>query len=216
VAPTYERVGPQRRPERILVYEFAIAPDEVHLDKGLSADVIRAAEGTPRTTEERQIGQAAARVLADELVQKIQAMGIPAERASGAPLRWSNAVVIEGQFVSIDQGNRTERVVIGLGAGRTEVKTAVQVYATTHDGLERLAAFETTAYSGYKPGMAETMGAGAAAGHLAASAAISAAGTVASEAFGDTVKADAERTASAIAKKLQAYFVEQGWIPPQS
>ncbi len=215
VAPTYERVGPMRRPERILVYEFAVAPDEVHLEKGLSAEVIQAVQGTPRSVEEREIGRTAARALADELVSKIQAMGIPAEHAYGAPLRWSRAVVIEGQFLSIDQGNRTERVVIGLGLGRSDVKTDVQVYATTYEGLERLADFETTAYSGYKPGMAETMGAGAAAGHLAVSAAVSTVGAVASEALSDTVKADAERTASGIAKKLQAYFAEQGWVPPE-
>jgi len=59
------------------------------------------------------------------------------------------------------------------------------------------------------------MGMGAAAGTLAVSAAVTAAGTVASEAFGATVEADAERTAADVAGRLRTYFTEQGWIQPQ-
>jgi hypothetical protein len=50
-----------------------------------------------------------------------------------------------------------------------------------------------------RAGAAETMGVGAAAGHVAVSAAVTAAGTVAAEAFGDNVEADAERRAPSAA-----------------
>jgi len=66
--------------------------------------------------------------------------------------------------------------------------TEVQVYATTPQGLERLAAFTTDARSGYEPGAAETMGAGAAAGTLEVAAAVSAGPRVLSE----TLSADVE------------------------
>ena len=83
-----------------------------------------------------------------------------------------NLLAIKGQFISIDEGNRTERVVIGLGLGRTDVKTLIQVY-DHNDGARTLCCqFETDAKSGRKPGMAETMGAGAATGNLVTSAAV--------------------------------------------
>jgi hypothetical protein len=214
VQTTYEREGPAPRPERILVYDIAVAPDEVQLDRGFSAELMEAVKGTPRTEQELQIGHAAAKALSDELVKKINAMGLPAERVVGVPANWANAALVEGQFLSIDEGNRTERVVIGLGAGRSSVRTDVQLYEARGAQLVRLAEFMTDAKSGYKPGAAETMGMGAAAGDLAVSAAVTAAGSVASEALGVNAQADARRTAADVADKLKAYFVQQAWIAP--
>ena len=148
-------------------------------------------------------------------MQQINAMGLPAERAWGAPRRWDSALLIEGQLLSVDQGNRTRRLVIGLGAGHSDVESEVQVFATTPQGLERLLAFTADARSGYKPGAAETMGAGAAAGTLASAAAVTAGTSALSESLSATVDADAKRTARGIAQHLQAYFAEQGWIAPQ-
>ncbi len=215
VQTTYQREGPAPRPERILVYDFAVAPDEVQLDRGLSAELEQMAKGTPRTLQELQIGRQAARALSDELVKQINEMGLVAQRVVGVPANWANAAVIEGQFLSIDEGNRTERVVIGLGAGRSSVRTNVQLYEARGTQLVRLEEFMTDAKSGYKPGAAETMGMGAAAGDLAVSAAVTAVGTVASEALGVNAEADARRTASDVAKKLKLFFTEQGWLAPQ-
>jgi hypothetical protein len=215
VQSTYQRDAAMPRPEQVLVYDFAVSPIDVQLDRGLGGQVEEMAKGTPRTEQEIQLGQQAARALSNELVARINAMGLPARRVVGAPARWERAVLVEGQFVSIDQGNSTERNVIGLGAGRSQVQTLVQVYETRGTELVRLAEFSTDAASGIRPGAAETMGMGAAAGTLAVSAAVTAAGTVASEAFGATVEADAQRTAANIADKLQVYFTEQGWIQPQ-
>jgi hypothetical protein len=67
-----------------------------------------------------------------------------------------------------------------------------------------------------QPGMAETMGVGAAGGNLAVSAAASGAGQVGSEAFGQTVEADAKRGAAKLAEQIGKYFEQQGWIPPGS
>jgi hypothetical protein len=122
--------------------------------------------------------------------------------------------VVDGQFLAIGQGSSTERVVIGLGAGKSDVRTAVQVIEILPEGSRTRDTFEVEAKSGSTPGMAETMGAGAAAGHLAASAAVSVGKSVASEKFGDDVEADARRTAEQISKLLAGYFAREGWIAP--
>jgi hypothetical protein len=215
VQTDFERSAATGRPERILVYEFAFSPDQVQLDRGLGARVQQAMQGTPPSVEERELGRSVARVIADQLVAQINAMGLPAERAYGAPSNWMHSVLVEGQLLSVDQGNRTQRLVIGLGAGHSDVESEVQVYATSERGLEKLAEFSANARSGYKPGAAETMGAGAAAGAVGTAAAMTAGTSVLSETLSADVQADAKRTADAVAAHLQEYFSQQGWIAPQ-
>ena len=202
------------RPNVVLVYNFAASPDEVTLDQGLSAVIVEAVKGTPRTQEELTVGHATADALAKELVLEIQKLGLPAQRAAGTPPSIGNMLVVSGQFISIDEGNRTERVVIGLGAGRTEVRAKTQVFDARGGQRKLMAQFETDAKSGYKPGMLETAGAGAAAGHLETSAAVSAGMAGVSETFTATVEADAKRAAKQIVKQLGSYFAYQGWISP--
>jgi hypothetical protein len=94
------------------------------------------------------------------------------------------------------------------------VRTSVQVAELLPEGRRLVDSFEVDAKSGRKPGAAETMGVGAAAGHVAVSAAVTAAGAVGAEAFGDNVEADAERTAAKVATVLQGFFERQGWVTP--
>jgi len=204
-----EPAFPRPKPDLILVYDFAVSADDVALDRAIGARVLQQLQGTPQTEAQLKVGRSAAQALSVELVKAIQKLGLPAERASGTPPRVSNALAIEGQFVSIDEGNRLKRMVIGLGAGATEVKAQVQVYGVTPAGNRLLQEFETTAQSPRKPGMAETMGVSAARG--AATTALSGGVGVASE-YGDTVEADARRTASAVAEKLSQFFASEGWI----
>ena len=116
------------RPDRILVYDFAVSPDEVKLDRGISAKIAGHINETPRTVEEKAVGHRVASSVSEHLVENIRALGLFAEKAAGPPPRGGNIVEIEGQLISIDEGNKIERTIIGLGAGRTDVKTYVQVY----------------------------------------------------------------------------------------
>lgn len=206
--------GPQPRPDRILVFDFAYSPSQVRLDRGISAEILEAAKREPRTAQELAVGKKVAEAVAENLVAEIQKMGLPAQRASGQPTPQGHTVSIEGQFLSIDEGNRTERVVIGLGAGRTKVDTAVQVFQDSLYGELVLEKLDVAAKSGRKPGAAETMGVGAAMGHLVISAAATAASTAAGEGFGSNVDADGKRTAKAVAKELRKLFVREGWTTP--
>jgi hypothetical protein len=200
------------RPQQVFVYDLAVTPDEVKLDSGIAARIEELAKKTPRTEEEIKAGRQVADALARHLVTQIQALGFPANRAVGTTPVTGNILAIKGQFISIDEGNRTERVVIGLGLGRTDVKAMIQVYDYDNGAQTLACQFETDAKSGRKPGMAETMGVGAATGHLATSAAVGGGLTVASEALSATVEADADRAASKIAGQLKAYFRAQGWM----
>jgi len=214
---TMQYNGSLPRPMRILVYQFATSPEEVQLDRSPTAVAEWKLKGTSSAQERSDVAHAVAQTLATKLVSKIQAYGLPAEIGYGPPpVQAGPVLVIDGQFIAIDEGSRAMRMVIGLGAGHSNVRTAVQVLEMYQEGRRVVDQFEVDARSGYKPGAAETMGAGAAAGTLATAAAVTAAGSVASEAFGANVDADSERTAAKVAKLLGYFFAEQGWIPPQN
>jgi len=207
------------RPALVLVYDFAVSPDEVKLDKGLSADLMQKYEehkGMSRTAEEIKVGHKVADALAEELVKKIRSFGLWAERGFGYPHGNAKDLLIKGQLLSIDEGNRTERVAIGLGAGRTSVQANVQVYELTPQGMNEVDTLRGTAKSGDKPGMGEMMGIGAIAGHLLASTVVSGALAGGTEMTSATVEADAKRLADKVAADLGKFFVGQGWIPPDA
>ena len=213
VKTTEEYSGKLPRPDRILVYDFAVSPDEIKQDTGLSAEIVDAVKDTPKTAAELKIGHTVANAFAKELVKEIQGFGLPAERAAGAPSTAKGTLLIEGQFVSIDQGNRTERVVIGFGAGRSDVKAHVQVYEITAEGQQEVEQMQADSKSGRKPGMALMMGIGAVTGHLLTSAAVSGTVSATGEVSWEKVEADARRGAKKVAKELGQFFVKQEWIP---
>ena len=72
-----------------------------------------------------------------QLVQEIRKLGLPVESAATAGPVARPTLDIEGQFLTIDEGNRTRRLVIGFGAGASHVRVAVQVFETA-EGQHRL------------------------------------------------------------------------------
>jgi hypothetical protein len=203
------------QPQVVIVDAFATSPEEVQLDEGVSTEIeqaIKAHHGTSRTEQELQVGHQVADALANELVVEIRDMGVRAERGNTVPAEFQRGLLIKGQFVSIDEGNRTERLIVGFGAGRSDVRVHAQVYEVTGGTKRFIDRIEVSAKSGLTPGMAETMGAGALAGHLLVSTAVSGGLHVVSETMGANVVADSDRAAKGIAKQLSALFAQEGWI----
>jgi hypothetical protein len=203
------------RPQVVIVDTFAASPDEVKLYEGIPSiveDALKGGNAPSRSQQELEVGHQVANAIAHNLVTEIQDMGLPADRGSAVPPGMAPALLITGQLVSIDEGNRAERVVIGFGAGRSDVRVHVQVYEVTPAGRQLVDQIEVDGESGLTPGMAETMGAGALAGHLLVAAAVSGGLHVVSETMGANVVADADRSAKGIAKQLAKLFGQQGWI----
>jgi hypothetical protein len=202
------------RPQVVVVDTFAASPDEVTLDQGLSTEIeqaIKADRGTSRTEQEIQAGHQVANTIADKLVVEIQDMGLNAQRGSTVPAGMQNALLIKGQLVSIDEGNRTERVIVGLGAGRSDVRAHAQVYEVTPTGRRLIDAIEVDGKSGLTPGMAETMGVGGLTGHLLVATLVGGGVHVVSETMSADVVADADRASKGIAKQLSTLFAQEGW-----
>jgi len=201
------------KPQLIVVHDFGVSAGDVALDSGVGARLKLMIRETPAAEEEVKIGREVARIVTENLVKEISKLGLPAAPATTAGPVSGPTLSIEGHFVSVDEGSRLRRMVVGFGAGASEVRTLVQVYETTNEGRRLVEDFYTTVKSSIKPGMGPMAGVGAAAGRAASSAVLSGGIGIATE-RSQGVDGDAKHTAEQITQTLKKFFVEQGWIAP--
>jgi hypothetical protein len=200
------------RPDRILVYDIAATAADLHADSALVGK--HAERSTPPTAEEIAVGRKLGAVVAEELVTKIQEMGLTAVRAEGAPAPAVGDLVIHGTFVALDEGSESERIVVGFGYGAAELHTVIEGYLMTEQGPRRLGSGKVESGGGKSPGVAVpvvvtlltanplgiVVGGGVKAyGELSGSA---------------KIEGTAKRTADEVARQLRPRFEQQGWIAP--
>jgi ribosomal protein S19E (S16A) len=204
----------QAKPQNVYVYTFASNPEAVKLDNsGIVHKLSASFSGSSPAAQQTQEAAAASNELTDEVVAKLQSMGVHAIRTDAPPPADQNVLIVEGAVGSIDAGNHRRRTLIGLGAGKSEVSAHVQVLYKPAGGMPQLVqTFDADANSGHMPGVAETAGVGAAVGHVATSAAMGGALHVGSEHKGDTVTSDAKKLADSVAKQVAQIGVTQGWV----
>lgn len=205
-------VGEERiaRPSRIIVYNFAATPDDVPADSAI-ADLY-ARRATPQSDAEIELGRQLGRQVAAKLVQEILAMGMPAELADSGPPRQEGNIVLYGEFISIDEGSRAARMLVGFGAGAAELKTLVEGFQVTASGLRPLGSAEFRTAGGKLPGIVVPLGVGAATGRTRTTAVIAGGANIVQELGPESMRAAANRTAKDIAQILQDAFKKQGWI----
>jgi len=203
------------RPTHVIVTDFAVDPSEVKLDTGVSANFMRAASGESVPDQMRKAASTTQTALAERLVSRLSSYGLPVERLPATATPLPGSMLVQGQIVSVDEGNRTRRTLIGLGAGKSSLGADAQLYYITKPAQPLfLESFSGTADSGRMPGAAETMGVGAAAGRLATSAATTAATHITGETRHTGDGAIADDLADELARQIGAYAVKQGWIDP--
>ncbi len=198
------------RPELIIVHDFTATTGETRLSSSLMDRLKQRGQSADVSEREIQLQEKIIRTMTAELVQEIRKLGLPVESAAAAGRVRGPTLDIEGQFLTIDEGNRTRRLVIGFGAGASQVRVAVQVFQTV-DGQHRLVEdFYTSASSSRKPGFGPMAGVGAATGAAAASAGIGLGATAL--AGQQDAESDTKQAAMATTRELARFFAGQGWI----
>lgn len=183
--------GTLPRPPVLLIHDFAVAPD-----------------GTPPSAELER-AQDIARSFSEEVITKLEAVGISAQRATDSTRVPLHALVVKGQFVTIDEGSRTKRMLIGFGAGSTMLEVEVQAYQMMESGLQRITEVQGEARGNRMPGMAVAAGMAPALGTVTPLLTQGVA-TVVREARGG-MRADIDRLAEQFAYKTVAFYQRQGW-----
>ncbi len=216
-----------QRPGRIIVYDFAATPDDVP-----AADPILALYERPETSQtadEISLGRKLGSEIATALTTEIKKLGLPAEQSgSGLTPPVTGDLVIRGVLISIEEGSRLKRVLIGFGAGAGKLKTFVEVYQITPEGRLPVVTEEIRAMGGKMPGMLFSVAAAVAtgpaglavspaavagvAGSAGEATAVSGGVNVAKELGPESLDAAARRTAGEITKALSGIFRQHGWI----
>ena len=94
---------------------------------------------------------------------------VPAQAINTLPPR-SNAWIVCGRFIRVNQGSRWLRSTARFGAGGTKMETQVFVYNLADNASAPFLTFETTGGSGASPGMISAGPVGAAVGAVSGSA----------------------------------------------
>jgi hypothetical protein len=198
------------RPSIILVYDFAATPSDVPADSAM-AGMIDYSAG-PQTAEDIAIGRRLGAQIASDLAVRIRAMGMPAYSPSPGVQPQLNDIVIRGYLVSIEEGNAAQRVIVGFGRGGSSLRTVVEGFQMTPQGLRKIGSGMVDAGGNKTPGAAL----GAATFIATANPAgliVSSGMKVYGEASGNSkVEGRAKATAKEIAKVLKQRFEQQGWI----
>ena len=200
------------RPDRIIVHDFAATPGDVAPESALRGQYDQHA--TPQTPEEIELGRWVAREVAMELVKQLRSMGIKADRYGMGPPPKENDIVIIGEFISIDEGSRVKRMVIGFGAGANELKTFAEAHQVDANGqLRPVGAADFKAGGGKMPGMAAPLIVmGGIFGRPVMAAAVSGGMNIVQEAGTETMGAAARRTAAEMAKVVRDGYRKRGWL----
>ena len=198
------------KPARAIVYDFASTPAGIPPDSAIAG--LYRERTTPQTPDEIELGRRLGARVSARLVEELNKSGIVATAAATGPVPHPGDAVIRGEFVTIDKGSRVKRMLIGFGAGSAGLETLVEGYVVTMRGLVPLGSAQIETSGGKMPGMLVPLGAGAAVGNLARSAAISGAGNVLQEAGPEGLDGAAKRTAKAIAKVIVKAYKERGWL----
>lgn len=199
--------GKIARPGHIIVYDFAATPAEVPAESSLAGQSSNS--GTP---EQIEAGRKLGAQVAQQLTAEIGQMGLPAVTAASGAKPQTGDLVVRGYFVSVDEGSASKRVLVGFGSGAADLKTMVETYQVTPQGLRRLDSEEIDSGGSKKPGVLMGVATMAATGNPIGLI-VGGASKLAGEKKGtDTAEGVAQQTAKTIAEELQKNFKEQGWI----
>jgi hypothetical protein len=213
IAATADRPGGQvlDRPHRVFVADFLIEPQAVQQDQGIGPSALRAMGQGPAAYGTAQQVQDA---VASSLIENIRKMGLPVTRGTPEPQLASGDLLIQGQIVAINEGNRTRRLILGFGAGQSRVDADVQVYyGQDETPPEMIQSYDAEANSGHKPGL----GVGAAsAGETGSIGPGVVSGALGLHSEKQGVAGEGERLGNRVAYNLGEFFVRERWILPSA
>lgn len=197
------------RPNRILVYNFIANAADLDPETAAAGNYASPGEESPQDLQEgRKLGAE----VATRLVAQINDMGLTAVVGNDAPAPQAGDLVIRGHFLSIDDGDRAKRMMIGFGSGKAELKTVVDSYVMAPEGLRKIGDGTVDSAGGKSPGLAVPILVTAATANpigLLVSSAVKVGGEVSGT---STIEGAGKRTADQISKGLKTRFKQEGWI----
>ena len=193
-------------PPVLLVYDFAVDPEDVVVDMFGPSFMRKQLPNSERLKK----GKAIASLLTKVGVEMLLQQGIPAQVAVPSTPVPLNALVAKGQFISIKEGDQTKRMIIGIGVGSGKLQARSQGYWMTETGLKRFTGVVAETHGSKQPGLAPA-GAGAAASGAAVGIVVSGGMHLKSEVIGDHMETHVKNLAKEFVKNVVAFYKRKGW-----
>lgn len=155
------KVPPITNPRPVVVHDFAFDLADLHTDSsamsGREGPAKRILGSVQPTETPAQKAARFAELLSSTIASELTNLKIPASRQPrGTPLP-ADGLVVGGQFVQVDEGNRLKRAIVGFGAGETEVLAQVVIYDLAQSRDQPILVYGTGTGSKPMPGAVVTM-----------------------------------------------------------
>ncbi len=198
------------KPEHMYVYNFAATPADVPADSALAEHTSTSAP--TQTADQIAAGRKLGSEIAGEMVKQLRTLGLPADRASASTAPAVNDIVIKGYLFSVEEGSGTKRVVLGFGAGTAELKTAVEGYQMTAQGLRKLGSGSIDSTGSKTPGVAVPLAVAVATANPVGLIVVGGAKAYGELSGKNTIEGKAKATADQIVTEMKPRMRQQGWI----
>jgi Domain of unknown function (DUF4410) len=193
--------SPLPKPDKILVYDLVADTSDVQVD---ASQKIRPRHMITGDEKPEAIAHKAQSVFSAELQKKLTKTGLPVEHVAADIAPSNNSLVVQGSFLALRQGTKTERVVVGMGTGSAALQAKVDVRLKTPADVILLSQFQTETTK------AKNLGAAVPAAAGMNPAAVAAKSTITDRR--KTLNAYASKTADASAGEILKAMAGQGWI----
>ena len=122
-------VGPKRP---VYVRDFLFDSQNLKPDEGLlgrrEGPVGRLLHGFKPSEDPEAKARELVTLLSNTIVAELNSAGIRATRLEPGTLTPQDGLLVGGEFLEVDEGNRMRRAMVGFGSGSEEIKVQVEVY----------------------------------------------------------------------------------------
>jgi hypothetical protein len=139
-------------PMRILIYSVTADESKVAEYQGIMRQQPSQRDPLERR---REIAKNASEAITEQLVQGLRPFGFRVERVERHIAANDDDLIVDGRFISVDEGNPLRRWVVGFGSGAARVDTRVRLLRGKQRRL--LLEFATQSDSGKLPGAVATL-----------------------------------------------------------
>lgn len=192
-------------PRHIFVQPFSYDPEVVKIEAAPGAKLARVLKGEEGRAKQIEVGDEVAAAFSKAIAQELRERDLPVAEVIGGVVFTPGSMVLEGEFLSINQGNRLGRLAVGFGAGATALAIKARLVRPGDAGNVLFRELDVAAHGSRKPGITTPAGISGAAGAVAGTAL---------HAVGSTkggVEGDAQRSAKKVAEEIERIYIELGW-----
>ncbi len=151
------------KPEKVVIKDFAPVGDII-TDESAAAQIHRRLSllhGSDEDSTPEILTQQVQANFSKTLMEELAKVNIQSERAfDGGAIPTATVLIVEGEFIAIDEGNKTKRVMIGFGRAPVISRHTLLSPHLLKERKLLFWNFNLSAASGKKLGAAATMGAG--------------------------------------------------------